>query len=322
MLCTVKSCANISSNKRCGRILTAKEKYRAREQNYVNLQKRIKKLLDEDDNTFGERLNKLAHDDKFRNNNFEKQSFTPLDADHNNHDNSDPFKFCNNLEEFFDELKSKNDNRAKIIDDLKRHNSCALIPNEEVKHIDDYEREQHDEIEGYDSLKLDHDYCYEDSIQSYKYKELGKPKSMSIMRAVENDADSILKVLDSTFEKEVLRYIKIKTQQKDPYSYRRRDKTGNLLSYLNKNRIFMPFLLVPIATILGALILTTGPIGTALIALTSTMTVVTPVVFGSICSNFLFMGLMEKYYVHKFKKLSSRMIAYRRTSPKIKFFED
>ncbi|KMZ90362.1 hypothetical protein PVMG_03212 [Plasmodium vivax Mauritania I] len=307
--------------------INSKRKVSSERTELCELAKKNKKI-----DLFQKRCNKLVQDKHFQkhfnklnnSNNFEKQSFIPLNADHNNHDNSDPFKFCNNLEEFFDELKSKNDNRAKIIDDLKRHNSCAHIPNEEVKHIDDYEREQHDEIEGYDSLKLDHDYCYEDSIQSYKYKELGKPKSMSIMRAVENDADSILKVLDSTFEKEVLRYIKIKTQQKqkDPYSYRRRDKTGNLLSYLNKNRIFMPFLLVPIATILGALILTTGPIGTALIALTSTMTVVTPVVFGSICSNFLFMGLMEKYYVHKFKKLSSRMIAYRRTSPKIKFFED
>ncbi|GAB69528.1 hypothetical protein PCYB_002770 [Plasmodium cynomolgi strain B] len=268
MPCNVKSCINISSNKRCGRMLTADEKNRTREQNNVNLQKRIKTLLDEDDNTFGERLNKLAYDDNFRkqfnkllqvdlfqkrfnklmqdmhfrkhfnklicNNNFEKHFSISPDADYSNHDHYNPFKFSNNLEEFFDELKSKNYYKAKIIDELKRHEECKTQPKNEMKRTNNLKREQIDEVEDYMSSKLEKDDISERSFEGHVYKGLVKPRKRSTL-------STFLKKADKIFEAEVKRFLKKRAAGR--YSDKGRGIIGKFFSLIDKYRLFIPVLL-------------------------------------------------------------------------------
>ncbi|GAB69863.1 hypothetical protein PCYB_006120, partial [Plasmodium cynomolgi strain B] len=105
----------------------------------------INNLLNEDDNAFGERLNALAHDDHFRkqfnvliaddlfqkrfkeviqDKHFQKQfdilknksifdlqDFIPLYDNDSVHEDGDPFKSCNNLEEHFNKLKIQKDKK-------------------------------------------------------------------------------------------------------------------------------------------------------------------------------------------------------------------
>ncbi|SCO69588.1 Plasmodium exported protein, unknown function [Plasmodium vivax] len=140
---------NNSLNKNFGRILHERKIRNA------DLKKRINNLLNEDDNTFGERLNALAHDEHFRkqfnvlirddlfqkrfkeviqDKHFQKQfdilknnrisddlqDFTPLYDNDSVHKDGDPFNSCNNLEELFDKLRIQKDKKEKQIEELKR----------------------------------------------------------------------------------------------------------------------------------------------------------------------------------------------------------
>ncbi|KMZ81284.1 hypothetical protein PVIIG_02711 [Plasmodium vivax India VII] len=315
MSLNTKKSINTSSNKRCGRMLGAKEKNRMREQNYANLQKRIKILLDEDDSTFGERLNKLTHDDKFKkrfnkvlqddlfqekcnrmmkdkhfrqkfselnnNNNCESQFFSPLDDSNNNvEENSDPFKYFNNLEEYFDELKSKNDNKEKIMNALRRHNSCASIPNGDTKRTTKNKRKQYRETKSVPTERAPTEsvetvYVETESVETLFYEaEYGEPKcdtpskirrNNDLERSIEpykykgvvevkpfSDLPDIIKDMDSLFESEVIRYYKLRSENKGRYSYKGQDNFGKLLSFLSKNRVFIPLLSIPITVFIDA----------------------------------------------------------------------
>ncbi|CAG9480257.1 unnamed protein product [Plasmodium vivax] len=378
MSLNTKKSINTSSNKRCGRMLGAKEKNRMREQNYANLQKRIKILLDEDDSTFGERLNKLTHDDKFKkrfnkvlqddlfqekcnrmmkdkhfrqkfselnnNNNCESQFFSPLDDSNNNvEENSDPFKYFNNLEEYFDELKSKNDNKEKIMNALRRHNSCASIPNGDTKRTTKNKRKQYRETKSvpteraptesvetvyvetesvetlfyeaecdepqYDTpSKIRRNNDLERSIEPYKYKGVVEVKPFS-------DLPDIIKDMDSLFESEVIRYYKLRSENKGRYSYKGQDNFGKLLSFLSKNRVFIPLLSIPITVFIVSTLFT--PFGAALVGSTA-LTFGAAVATSSVTSG----SILGTYYLRKFSKLSKRSVKYKRTSPQIKFADN
>ncbi|GAB69876.1 hypothetical protein PCYB_006250 [Plasmodium cynomolgi strain B] len=267
-------------------MLTATERNRTREQNYVNVQKSIKTLLDEDDNAFGERLNKLAYDDNFRlqfnellkpdlfkkpcnklmqdvhfqkysnklnsNNNFEKHFFISPDADYSNHDQYNPFKFYNNKKVFFDELKSKNCSKAKIIDELKRHEECKTQPKDKMKRTNNLKREQTDEEEDYMPSKLEKDDISERSHEGYGYKELLKPR----------------KYQHKTFEAEVKRFLKEKAAGR--YTDKSRGIMGKLFSFADTHRVF-----IPIAFVFSFIFLVSttkiGGIGGALLATSTSL---------------------------------------------------
>ncbi|SCO69579.1 hypothetical protein PVT01_140005200 [Plasmodium vivax] len=155
-------------------------------------------------------------------NNFEKQSFIPLNADHNNHDNSDPFKFCNSLEEFFDELKCKNDNKAKIMDELKRHEEGKTKPKNEMKRTNNLKRKPADEVEDYMPFKLEKDENLERSLERYAYKGSVKPRKRSTL-------PTFLKKADKMFEPEMNRFFKKKAAGR--YAYKGRGIMGNTSNY-------------------------------------------------------------------------------------------
>ncbi|ANQ06324.1 Uncharacterized protein PCOAH_00009830 [Plasmodium coatneyi] len=268
--CSVDSCINVSSNETCDRMLTVKEKEpNWREQNYVHLQKRIKTLLDEDDELLRKRLNALAQDDHFRkqfnalmrddlfkkrcnklmldkkfqkhfnilnsNNDLQKNPFLiSPDVDHSNQNHSDPFKFCNNLEEFFDELQSKNYHKEKIIDELQRHEECKAKQKDDMKRTNNLKREPNNEVRDYVPSKLEEDGIFEGSIDRYVYKELVKPRKRSTVR-------TFLRKVNKMLDAEVNRFLKKKAAGR--YAYNGRGIRGKIFSFIDKYRVFMPVLL-------------------------------------------------------------------------------
>ncbi|KMZ84811.1 hypothetical protein PVBG_04227 [Plasmodium vivax Brazil I] len=329
-----------SLNKRNRRILIADGDLR-RDQKYANLQKRIKKLLDEDDNTFGERLNKLAHDDHFRKqfnellqddlfqkrcnklmqdkhfqkrfsklnniNNFEKQSFIPLNADHNNHDNSDPFKFCNSLEEFFDELKCKNDNKAKIMDELKRHEENKTKPKNEMKRTNNLKRKPADEVEDYMPFKLEKDENLERSLERYAYKGSVKPRKRSTL-------PTFLKKADKMFEAEVNRFFKKKAAGR--YASKGRGIMGKLFSFINTHRVFIPILCLFASILIEPLIMISGTFVFGTLVL-SALTL--PVIVSQFLP--LIGAAVLGYYAIKFDSASRRGVEHKKLSSEIKYLD-
>ncbi|CAA9990292.1 Plasmodium exported protein, unknown function [Plasmodium knowlesi strain H] len=223
------------------------------QERYKALKERIIDLLDEDDESFRDRLNALTHDDYFRkqynvfiredlsqklckkfildkpsqkhfnilnsNNNLEKNPFLiSPNTNHNNQDYSDPFKFCNNLEEFFDELK--------------HHEECNAKPKGEIKRTNNLRRELTNEVEDYIPSKLEDDIS-EGSIDSYMYRELVKPRKRSIVPTALKKVDKILKA-------EVKRFLKKKAAGR--YADNGRGIIGKFFPYINKFKIFIPIL--------------------------------------------------------------------------------
>ncbi|GAW84321.1 Plasmodium exported protein, unknown function [Plasmodium gonderi] len=146
---------NNSLNKKRARLLHERAIVeRQRQQRYVDLQRRVETLLNEDNIDFAKRLKASSLDDHFvrhfnailqnglferrnsviiNNKNFQKffnaslhkrkkTSFNTLnDYDNNDQGNMDPFKYYSNLEEYFDDLKSIQYNKTKLIEELKRN---------------------------------------------------------------------------------------------------------------------------------------------------------------------------------------------------------
>ncbi|ANQ10567.1 Uncharacterized protein PCOAH_00048140 [Plasmodium coatneyi] len=239
------------------------------QQQYTALKERIINLLDEDDESFRERLNALAQDDHFRkqfnalmrdglsqkggnkiildkffhkhvnilnesDNNLEKNPFLiSPDVNHSNHDNSDPFKFYNSLEELSDELKSKNYYKAKIIDELKRHEEYKEKRKSKIKRTNNLKREPTNGTEHAVLSKLEKDDIFEGFLHRYAYEELVKPRKRSML-------PTFLKKADKKLKAKVKRFLKKKTPGR--YADNGQDIMGKSFLFVKKFRVFIPIL--------------------------------------------------------------------------------
>ncbi|CAA9986647.1 Plasmodium exported protein, unknown function [Plasmodium knowlesi strain H] len=255
MHCNVGSSINISPNETFDRVLRVKEKEsNSKEQKYVNMQERIIDLLDEDDESFRDRLNAFTHDDYFRkqsnalirehvsqegcnkfildkpsqkhfnilnsNNNLEKSPFLiSPNTNHNNQDYSDPLKFCNNLEEFFDELK--------------HHEECNAKAKGEIKRTNNFRRELTNEVEDYIPSKLEDD-IFQGSIDSYMYGELVKSRRRLTGLILLKEVYKMLKAEMKFF---------LKKKAAGRYAHKGRDTRGKFFSFIDKYNVFIPILL-------------------------------------------------------------------------------
>ncbi|CAA9990609.1 Plasmodium exported protein, unknown function [Plasmodium knowlesi strain H] len=204
----------------------------------TDLKERIKTFLDEDDNTVAEKLNALVNDEEFRkqmnvfiredfsqegcnefipdkpskehfnilnrNNNLEKNPFLiSPNTNHNNQDYSDPFKFCNNLEEFFDQLKIQKDREEEQFEELKHDQEYKKKRNtikgkvdsnekltEELKGNVYYTTKPLHEVE-YDSVfTLAHNEHLEESPDYYTNNRIVKPQYASVSSTIARKENS------------------------------------------------------------------------------------------------------------------------------------
>ncbi|CAA9990608.1 Plasmodium exported protein, unknown function [Plasmodium knowlesi strain H] len=240
--CNVGSSINISPNETCDRVLRVKEKESNSKRRIKNtdLKERIKTLLDEDDNTFAEKLNAIVNDDEFRkqmnvlihkNTSGKmlfrstqekglKRNFYPYNSRGNYEENTDQFENYDSFEDIFHEFERESNHKAKPVNGIRRNKSNIQ------------ESVEKEEEEEYDiAINISQNLRRNKSLQSlfYDYEYKGEPQSW---------IDRKIHKFNSKLDSEIIRFLRIMSRR--TRIYKGKGLSGYLKSLCSKYRVFSP----------------------------------------------------------------------------------
>ncbi|SBT84650.1 Plasmodium exported protein, unknown function [Plasmodium ovale] len=238
-----KYCINGSLDTRNRRILKGEADLEY-QQRHADLRGRIKNIVDEDDESFWERLNDMKHDDYFR-----THFYTPMK------DDISPNYFYGSMEN--DEFPRKI-NKVRYYDNFEKQDSsyqyCNNVPMKSqklenkknskgfstMKYDEGYNNLLHDRVRMYADLGVKHNYGNPQISNILKYDNKKKKKSQ---------LNNFLKKMDLKLDIELSRFLKM-TSKGNRLFFKRLGLKEKILYIVGKYRIFFPLIFV-IALFIG-----------------------------------------------------------------------